>query len=156
MEHKHGAEAEKCSCGCNGHHHGKSYVYLPFYLDHSPIVITASGINWTCFLVVWGMVAFGLYGGGSGVLESVLIAPVVILTVVAVLIAAVAAVVWLFFAVKKALCRSNRGIRQDKVTYEYLYEGKKQKSKSKWSEASLILFLTIAMVLCLLLDRIYF
>lgn len=157
MTHEHRSESEKCSCGCHTHGNKNNYIYMPGSLDYGPPCrITGAEINWTFVLVVWAIVAYVLYGCGFGALEGVLLAPVVMLVLVAVLIAVVGTVVWLIAAVAKLLRSSPKGIEQDEIGYDSLHQGKKQKNRTKWSEAGFALFLTTAMVLCLLIDQFYF
>lgn len=159
MAHEHGSGAGKCDCDCNGHS-SKNYVFIPASQNYGPpFQITSGEINMGCLLVFWGIVAYGIYGCGVGALESVLLAPVVVVVAVAVLAAVVVGVIWLVLNVPYLRQRLTRSIRRDKaskVSYEYLYKGKKQKPKDEWEEASLILFLTSVMVLFILIDRFYF
>ncbi len=157
MTHERGSGKDNCDCGCHEHGTRNTYVYMPSSVHYGPpCQITGSEINWMCVLVVWAIVAYALYGGGIGALESVLLAPFAMLALVAALIAAVGIVIWLVCTITKALRRPRKGIRLSEDPYDYLYAGKKQKPKTKWSEAGFALFLTTAMVLCILIDRVYF
>lgn len=101
MTHEHHSGSDKCSCGCHEHGNKNTYVYMPGSHNYGPpCQITSSEINWIGFLVVWAIVAYALYGGGIGALESVLLAPIVMLVLVAALIAVVGIVIWLIVAMK--------------------------------------------------------
>lgn len=157
MAHEHRSGKGNCDCGCHEHSTRNTYVYMPSSVHYGPPCrITGAEINWMCVLVVWAIVAYALYGGGIGALESVLLAPFVMLALVAALIAVVGIVIWLVCTITKALRRLRKGIRLNENPHDYLYADKKQKPKTKWSETGFALFLTTAMDLCIPIDRFDF
>lgn len=147
MAHEHRSGKGNCDCDCHEHSTRNTYVYMPSSVNYGPPCrITGSEINWLL------SVLFGIYLFASVGFEGIML---LLLWIFGVLITLVA-VIWWVCAIAKALRRLRKGIRLSKDPYDYLYAGKKQKPKKKRSEAGFALFLTTAMVLCVLIDRFYF
>lgn len=147
MAHEHSSGKGNCDCGCHEHSSRNTYVYMPSSVHYGPPCrITGSEINWLLGVL------FGIYLFASVGFEGIML---LLLWIFGILITLIA-VIWLVCTIAKALRRLRKGIRLNENPHDYLYAGKKQKPKTKWSETGFALFLTTAMDLCIPIDRFDF